>query len=255
MEIREERAGDALVVAPDGDLRTAEDCHALEQRLNGVLAGGARFLVVDCAKVGHLTSPALRALLLASRKLTRVGGRLVLCGMPPKVQKAFSISGFDHDFTVVATRDAAVHLVLQPLPSAGGAKPGRKRTAEPVRVSDEAPPAPVAVAPPAAVDVGAASAPVASVAASGPAAEESPRASAPALAPAPQPPVTAGPPPSAAVPPPAPDPRSLLADRLLSALGGQMRDASVRSGAPPNRAAALDSTAAALLRALDVRPA
>jgi anti-anti-sigma factor len=115
MEIKEERAGDVLVLAPDGNLSTSEECRALDERLSAALAAGARFLVVDFARVGHLTAASLRALLLTSRKLARLRGRIVLCNMTPKVQKAFTISGFDRDFTVLPTREAAVTVVLQPV--------------------------------------------------------------------------------------------------------------------------------------------
>ena len=131
MEIREERAGDVLVLLPDGDLSTGEDCRALEQNLARVLSGGTLLVVLDFSRVGRLTSPALRALLLASRKLARAKGRLVLCGMTAKVQKAFSLSGFDRDFSVVAEREAAVLRALEPvavfvcLLNGQGSDPGR----------------------------------------------------------------------------------------------------------------------------------
>jgi anti-sigma B factor antagonist len=226
MEIKELREGEVLVLAPDGNLSGGEECSALEQRLGAAFAAGSRFVVVDCGKVGHLTSTALRALLLASRKLTRVGGRLVLCGMSPKVQKAFSISGFDKDFSVVPQRQAAVALVVEPPP--GAAKAAAKKGA-------------AAVAPAAAVVAPAAVAPTAMVAvAKSPAS----RAEAPG---APAAPSTDSAP--AASAPAVPGPHAVLAERLLSVFG----DAGGGPSTPPvplpaDRAAARDAAAAALLR-------
>jgi anti-anti-sigma factor len=115
MEIRESREGDVLVLAPDGSLAGTEETSALEARLAAALKGGTRLLVMDCAGVGQMASTAIRALLQTSRKLGRGQGRLVLCRMNAKVQKAFSVSGFDKDFTVVATLEGALERVAEPV--------------------------------------------------------------------------------------------------------------------------------------------
>jgi anti-anti-sigma factor len=115
MEIRESKEGDVLVLAPDGSLAGTEETSALEARLAAALKGGTRLLVMDCAGVGQMASTAIRALLQTSRKLGRAQGRLVLCRMNAKVQKAFSVSGFDKDFTVVATLEEALARVSEPV--------------------------------------------------------------------------------------------------------------------------------------------
>jgi anti-anti-sigma factor len=235
MEIREVQDGGVLVLAPEGNLASGEDCAALENRLAAVLKKGTRFLVVDCGGVLQLTSPAIRALLQTSRKLGRAEGRVVLCGMNAKVQKAFAISGFDRDFTVVGTRQEAVRRVLEPVV---GVAP-RPRPPQPA-------PKPAATKKPAA-------------------------ASAPAAAPPPEqapPPVSAAPAASAAGPvaeavappvvpakPPEPDYRLALAAALLDALGGPAAMPAIpsrRDGAPPPD---LDGLAGVVLTALQVRPA
>jgi anti-anti-sigma factor len=222
MDIKEERAGDVLVLAPAGDLTSGEDCHALEQRLSAIVVAGNRFLVVDCEHVSHLKSPAVRALLVTSRKVMRARGRLVLCGMTPKVHKAFSISGLDREFSVVSGRDEALRLVLEPLGAKGGAK--RPVPAEQVP----------AAAPPELVD-----------------------APAPPATSAPAPAVAAAPPPSASAPPPAaapaPDPLAALGERLAAALSGGAAEPA--PSPPPMLARDLDRLADALVNALDARPA
>jgi anti-anti-sigma factor len=115
MEIREFREGDVLVLAPNGSVAGSEETNAIETKLGTSLKAGFRLLVLDCAGIGQLASAAIRVLLTTSRKLDRTEGRLVLCGMNAKVQKAFSIAGFDKDFTVVATRDEALRRVLEPV--------------------------------------------------------------------------------------------------------------------------------------------
>lgn len=147
MEIRELREGDVLVFAPDGSLAGSEETSALETRLVAVLKAGTLLLVIDCTSVGQLTSAAIRVLLLTSRKLGRTGGRLVLCGMNTKVKKAFSISGFDKDFTVVETRGEALQLVLEPVRPSASKAARAPAPPPPISTEPEAPPDVQAVVP------------------------------------------------------------------------------------------------------------
>ena len=146
MEIAEVQSGDVLVLAPDGSLSSTEESQGLDARLSAAIGKGARRVVLDCAHVDALSGPALRALLLASRRLTRSGGRLVLCGMNAKVQKAFTISGFDRDFTVLPSRVEAVPAAEAPA-GGPGARKGRpapsvpKAAATPERLPAAGPPA------------------------------------------------------------------------------------------------------------------
>jgi anti-anti-sigma factor len=134
MEIRESREGDVLVLAPDGSLAGMEETSALEARLAAALKGGTRLLVMDCAGVGQMASSAIRALLQTSRKLGRGQGRLVLCRMNAKVQKAFSVSGFDKDFTVVTTLEEALGRVTEPV----GKAPSQTAKARAAKAADAA---------------------------------------------------------------------------------------------------------------------
>jgi anti-anti-sigma factor len=198
MQIREFQEGDVLVLAPDGSVAGSEETNAIETRLGLALKAGTRLLVIDCAAVGQLSSAAIRVLLMTSRKVDRSKGRLVLCGTNPKIKKAFSISGFDKDFTVVATREEALQRVLDPVPP----RPSRTVKASPPKAA--ASPA-VSVAPPVAVVM-----PAPAVPAARPVATDL------------TPPVQAAAP-AAAAPgtpsPPVPDRRDALATAFLEALG------------------------------------
>lgn len=222
MEIREVREGDVLVLAPDGSLAGSEETSALETRLVAAQKAGTLLLVIDCTSVGQLTSAAIRVLLLASRKLGRTGGRLVLCGMNAKVKKAFSISGFDKDFTVVEARAEALQLVLEPV------RPSASKAAK-------APSAP----PPTQVPV------------ESPQVPSTPAATAGVPAPLPSAPDAIA---SAAPPPPVPalDPRVALAVALFEALGVQVGHPAA-PGAGGVAPADLDLLASQVSAALGVR--
>ncbi len=196
MEIHESREGDVLVLAPDGTVAGLEEISVLETKLGEAVKSGFRQLVLDCAAVGHLSSAAIRVLLLTSRKVERTDGRLVLFAMNAKLAKAFSVAGFDRDFTVVGTREEALRRVFEPVPR----RPSRRKSTGSHAAA--APPADAPVdSPPAAVE----------------AAPAAPAAPVPAMQVEPVLPVAS--PVSASVVPETPDLRDTLATALLEALG------------------------------------
>lgn len=136
MEIREFTDADVLVLAPEGNLSDLEETSAIETRLGAALKAKVSRVVVDCESIAHMSSAAIRVLLMTMRKLDRVSGRLVLCGMNAKVQSAFSISGFDKDFTVTATREEALQRVREAVQP----RPAKKSRAKPVPAAAPAPP-------------------------------------------------------------------------------------------------------------------
>ena len=223
MDIAEVQADDVLVLVPDGSLATGEECQGLETRLTAAVGRGARRIVLDCARVDALTGPALRVLLLMSRRVARGGGRLVLCGMNAKVQQAFAISGFDRDFTVLPSRAEAIPVAGQPAVASGVRKvrsiPSTPSTrGRAARESGSSPP----VAPQADTAV------------------EAPLAAAPS---------------PGEVPVKASDAIQALASRLMSMLGGPPDTASPPARPSDERLATLGATSARIIRALDSRPA
>lgn len=155
MEIREAREGDVVVLVPDASVTGNDETRAIEAKLEATIKAGAKLLVVDCGAIKQLTSAAVRVLLAVSRRLDRTGGRLVLCDMNAQLKKAFTISGVEKDFTVLATRAEAVQRVREPAAPARPAKSDAAApTPPPTPVPSPAPappdsPAPAAVAVPA----------------------------------------------------------------------------------------------------------
>lgn len=114
MEFQEVRQGEAVVVAPVGSLNAQNEA-AFNDKLKALLDEQMRFIVVDFRKVDHVGSAALRVLLLLARKLVPREGRLVLCALNPEIQQAFTVSGFDNDFTILATRAEALDVATRPM--------------------------------------------------------------------------------------------------------------------------------------------
>ncbi len=99
--------GGTTVVGPAGRL-DALAAPQLEQVLSQALSAGQRQLLVDLSSVTYLSSSCLRVLLLGARQARRVGGDLMLCSLPPRIQRVLALAGFDQIFELWQTREAAL---------------------------------------------------------------------------------------------------------------------------------------------------
>lgn len=107
MDVRQEKLGEVLVIAPDGtvDSRTAP---SFEKAALDALAKGERRIVVDFGKVDFTSSAGLRVLLMLGKRLQSAGGALVLCGLNEGVRKVLDVSGLTSAFPIVASREQAL---------------------------------------------------------------------------------------------------------------------------------------------------
>jgi stage II sporulation protein AA (anti-sigma F factor antagonist) len=110
MEIAEERAGDALIVAVKGRL-DATSAGEAERTILERITSGAHRLVIDLAELDYISSVGLRALLLAAKRIGSVEGRLAVCALKPEIASVFEIAGFPAILRIVATRDEALQEV------------------------------------------------------------------------------------------------------------------------------------------------
>lgn len=94
-----ERRGDDAVIAVTGeiDLQTAP---ALRDRVDSVLAEGARSIVLELSGVSFLDSSGLGALLGIRREVTAVNGTLALLDLQPSVRKIFAITRMESAFDI-----------------------------------------------------------------------------------------------------------------------------------------------------------
>ena len=107
MEIREEKAGAALVIAPSGRVDSVSSGE-LERHLVSRLDAGERRLVIDLAGVEYISSAGLRVLLVAAKRLRPPAGALVLCGIGPSVRTVLELAGFMSLFAVEPARAQAL---------------------------------------------------------------------------------------------------------------------------------------------------
>ena len=79
-----------------------------QQAIDGILAGGAKKLVVDFSKLDYISSAGLRVLLGTAKKLTASAGTLRLFGLNESVREVFQISGFSTILAVARTEEDAL---------------------------------------------------------------------------------------------------------------------------------------------------
>jgi anti-sigma B factor antagonist len=93
VEISTRTQKDVTIVALTGNLDSNTAPQA-QQAIDGILAGGAKKMVVDFSKLDYISSAGLRVLLGAAKKLSAAGGGLHLFGLNDTVREVFEISGF-----------------------------------------------------------------------------------------------------------------------------------------------------------------
>jgi len=121
LELSDERLdGDVHVIAARGEihLTTAPE---LGERLDEVLATGARSVILDLTDVAFIDSTGLGVLLNGLRKVAAAQGRLELVLANPTVLRLFEITRLEDTFDIHPTRAAALESVAYAAGNSGGA--------------------------------------------------------------------------------------------------------------------------------------
>jgi anti-anti-sigma factor len=98
--------GDITRVLLDGRL-DIEGAAAIDLRMN-VLAGSAKFLLIDLRNVSFLGSMGLRSIVVPAQAVRRRGGKVVLFGPIPMVEEVIKASNVDQVIPTFHELDAAV---------------------------------------------------------------------------------------------------------------------------------------------------
>jgi anti-anti-sigma factor len=86
----------------------------LRDTINVLIGEDAVDLVVDFEQMDYMASAGFRELFFAGKKLSRQGGRLVVCSLQGEVKRIFEIAHFDTAYPILASRQAALdHLRAQ----------------------------------------------------------------------------------------------------------------------------------------------
>lgn len=73
---------------------------------------GVRYLILNLSEVSYADSSGLSSILVGNRLFKSTGGMLVLCALPPFIEKLIKISQLDSVFTILPTEDEAREAVF-----------------------------------------------------------------------------------------------------------------------------------------------
>jgi stage II sporulation protein AA (anti-sigma F factor antagonist) len=113
MEILEGQTQDAMIVHIVGHVNSS-DAPELGARLNRLIDAGNRAIIIDMARLDHMTSAGVRCLLRAEKRAHEATGRLVLCSLHGLTLELFEVGGFLEMFTVARSRDEAMRKAIAP---------------------------------------------------------------------------------------------------------------------------------------------
>jgi anti-sigma B factor antagonist/stage II sporulation protein AA (anti-sigma F factor antagonist) len=99
------------VVQPEGELDETTSVE-FSETVSALMDEGHHLIVIDLAKTTAASSHAFRALLMLSKRLASVGGRLVVCAAQRSVAGALSLSGLARLCCVRESRKDAVSELL-----------------------------------------------------------------------------------------------------------------------------------------------
>ena len=107
MEIKNYEKDEVSVVELIGNLDTSTSPEA-EAKVNELLDGGARKMVIDLEKTDYLSSSGLRVFLGAAKRMMASGGKVVLCNPNSLVKEILEHSGFDSIIEIKPSLDEAL---------------------------------------------------------------------------------------------------------------------------------------------------
>lgn len=106
MDIVESTSAGVLTLTVTGRIDTGTT-DAFASALSACIDRGERRLILDLAAVDYISSVGLRAFILAAKRLSPLGGRIVLCAPQARIRQLLDIAGFASLFPIAATRDEA----------------------------------------------------------------------------------------------------------------------------------------------------
>ena len=97
---------DVLILKADGGL-DSENADAFMTELGSLIDAGARKLIVDCSRLGFISSYGVAVLVRAHKKLAEKGGNVKLAALESRVARLIEFTGLSRIFSIFPNVDAA----------------------------------------------------------------------------------------------------------------------------------------------------
>ena len=107
IDITSRDEGDIKIVVIEGKLNTGASPET-EEYINDLIDDGATKILLNLEDLDFISSTGLRVILATGKKLSEVGGKLVLCNPNHTVSDVFRMSGFNQMFSVLDTEEDAL---------------------------------------------------------------------------------------------------------------------------------------------------
>jgi anti-sigma B factor antagonist len=107
IQVKREKTGDSVVVGVTGSIDIYSSPE-LRGELKVALEAKAPRLVIDLSGVAFVDSSGLATLIEALQKAQQYAGKVLLCGLTPKVLGVFQLANLDRIFQIRDTREAAL---------------------------------------------------------------------------------------------------------------------------------------------------
>jgi anti-sigma B factor antagonist len=110
MKITEEPSGDLCLISLEGRLDN-ESTQNFQETVSKRIDTGSSKLVMDMRQLDYISSVGLRGLLIVSKKLKPLGGKLVMFGLQAHIKDVFDIAGFSSLFPAYPDQEEAVRHI------------------------------------------------------------------------------------------------------------------------------------------------
>ena len=108
IDITSRDEGDIKVVVIEGKLNTGASPDA-EAFINDLIDDGVTKILINLDDLDFISSTGLRVILATGKKLSEMGGKLVLCNPNHTVSDVFRMSGFNQMFSVLESEEEALN--------------------------------------------------------------------------------------------------------------------------------------------------
>jgi len=78
---------------------------AIQREIGELILSGERRFIIDFEEVNYISSSGLRVFLAAQKQLSKAGGEIILCKIPPDVLRVFKMSGFEQLFHIASSEE------------------------------------------------------------------------------------------------------------------------------------------------------
>ena len=112
LRVEHETTSALSVVTVTGRI-SSRTCPELGRALAAALASPARALVLDLSGVDYISSPGLRAVEHAKKRLAEQGRAFVVCGLRDAVSAAFTLAGVERGLAIEPSRNEAVARAIK----------------------------------------------------------------------------------------------------------------------------------------------